>query len=116
MRKLIVLLILGLVLGMVGCAQMSEPESEESVKERLIKSAEAYRKAGMFEKAVQAYQNARAIDPKDKEIYYNLAVIYDEHLNRPEQAVICYDKFLELAPADDPRRMEIRDKEDGSLY
>lgn len=66
--------------------------------------AKAYARSRMYEEAIQSYEKALVINPKDPSIYYQMALIYDEQLDRPDKAIEYYQKYLELTPADAPDR------------
>lgn len=53
----------------------------------------AYREAGRFTEARQAYEQALAIDPAYLDARFNLAVLYDLYLQQPEQALINYELY-----------------------
>ena len=56
--------------------------------------------AHRFEEAIEAYQKALSISPKDDATYYNLGIAY-KHAGKPELAVASWKKAAEL-DANDP--------------
>jgi tetratricopeptide (TPR) repeat protein len=68
----------------------------------------AYTKSRMYEEAILSYDKALALNPKDPPIYYNMGLIYDENLDQPDKAITCYQKYLELAPADSSDRPKVQ--------
>lgn len=60
------------------------------------------------EEMIREYEKALATNPQDPPIYYNLGLIYDEHLDQPEKAIEYYQKYLELIPADASDRDKVK--------
>jgi tetratricopeptide (TPR) repeat protein len=58
------------------------------------------RAAGQYQQAEKAFLDALAINPQDPAVHYNLGVLYDEDLGRPDKAKKHYQVFLNLAPND----------------
>ncbi|MEW6027078.1 MAG: tetratricopeptide repeat protein, partial [Planctomycetota bacterium] len=52
----------------------------------------------LFEDAIEYYEKALVLTPKNAAIYYNMGIIYDENIDNPSKAIFCYSKYLELAP------------------
>ncbi|MEO7385550.1 MAG: tetratricopeptide repeat protein [Gammaproteobacteria bacterium] len=55
-----------------------------------------HRQHGRFADAEQAYLRAIALESGYAPAYYNLAVLYELYLPRPEQALENYERFLQL--------------------
>ncbi|CAB1064543.1 hypothetical protein D1BOALGB6SA_9339 [Olavius sp. associated proteobacterium Delta 1] len=52
---------------------------------------------GHYDKAINFYQEAAALDPTDFELYYNIAVAHN-YMARPEDAINYYRKAIKLKP------------------
>ncbi len=59
-----------------------------------------YRQQGQFSESERAYLKAVELDAGYALAYYNLAVLYDLYIQRPELALVNYQQYLSLA-ADD---------------
>jgi Flp pilus assembly protein TadD len=64
------------------------------------------RRQGRFAEAEQSYLKAIAADPGYANAPFNLAVLYELYLQRPELALEQYGRFRELA-ASDPAAVEV---------
>jgi chromosome segregation ATPase len=62
----------------------------------------------LFEEALNYYAKSLLQNPKDAATYYNMGVLYDEHLDNPSKAIFSYSKYLELAPADAADREKVK--------
>jgi len=60
--------------------------------------AVVYAKEGRFEEAEKEYLRALRIDPNDPAAHYNLAILYDDELDRKRRAVMHYRKYIQLNP------------------
>ena len=58
----------------------------------------SYTKDKSYEMAIDEYEKALSLDPKDADSEYNLAIIYDEYRKNPKRAIEHYKKYLELRP------------------
>jgi len=63
----------------------------------------AQRNLGKFKDAEASYQAALAADDNYAAAHLNLAVLYDLYLQKPEQALPHYDRYMELVPAPDTK-------------
>ncbi|HOD16779.1 MAG TPA: tetratricopeptide repeat protein [Spirochaetota bacterium] len=61
-----------------------------------------------YEDAIEAYQRALAISPKDDAAYYNLGIAY-KHAGKPELAITAWKKAAELDPGDAAPSVAIAD-------
>lgn len=59
------------------------------------------RSVGQYRKAEQAFMEALALNPRDPAVHFNLGILYDEDLKRPDKAKKHYQVFLNLAPDDE---------------
>ncbi len=66
-----------------------------------------YRSANMPESAIKEYRIAIEIDPRHKNARRNAGVVLAYDLNKPDLAIIEFEKYLELDP-DSPERDAIR--------
>jgi tetratricopeptide (TPR) repeat protein len=65
-------------------------------------------KSQLFDDALDYYNKALVLNPKDAATYYNMGVLYDEHLDNPSKAIFSYTKYLELAPTDASDREKVK--------
>ncbi|MBU3934287.1 MAG: tetratricopeptide repeat protein, partial [Candidatus Omnitrophica bacterium] len=52
-----------------------------------------------YDEAAVEYAEVLKINPNDADAHYNLALIYDDHLNEKRKAIQHYREYLELKPA-----------------
>lgn len=62
-----------------------------------------YRESGEYGRAEQAYQKAIAAQSDYAPAHFNLAILYDVYLNRPQAALDQYGEYLKLNKAEDLR-------------
>ena len=68
-----------------------------------------YVNAGMYDKAIDAFDKLVSLGAADADTYYNLAVIYEETKRDRDEAIRNYRKYLELNPnAEDFYEVKIR--------
>lgn len=65
-----------------------------------------HRQQGRFGEAEQAYLKAIEIDPAYALAYYNLAVLYDIYVQRPELALLNYQQYISLGANDGNAEVE----------
>ncbi len=66
-----------------------------------------YRNFGNIEKAMEELRTAIAIDPSHQNARRNAGVVLAYDLKKPKEAIVEFEKYLELAP-DSPDRDQIR--------
>ena len=68
----------------------------------------AYLKTKQYPLAAETFKKAIRLNPKDKESYYNLAVLYENHLGNKKQALFYYGRYLKLSPlAEDAQKVKL---------
>jgi tetratricopeptide (TPR) repeat protein len=75
----------------------------ENEKERFMlayNSGALFLAAGRYDRAETEFLKALDIRQNDAALHYNMGILYDEHIDRPEKARFHYTRFLELAPSD----------------
>ncbi len=90
MMKLVLAVVLALTL--VAC-------DERDARRDALDTAEKRAKAGAPREAIRAYESALDGTPKSADIHYKIAVLYDDKLKSPIDAIHHYERYLELAPA-----------------
>jgi LysM repeat protein len=86
-------LLLGLVLTWVGCDRMITPRSAQ-----IIKDAEAKTADGNHLRAITLYESALDDSPRAADIHYRLALLYDDKMHDPLNALHHFKRYLTLAP------------------
>ena len=75
-----------------------------------------YENEEKYKEAAQEYEKTLEFAPDDADIHYNLGIVYDEHLQDDEKAILHYRRYLELIPnaddADEVRKWIDQAKED----
>lgn len=86
----------GLLTGLLllGCDRMITPRHAQQLKDADAKSA-----AGDFTRAVSLYESALEDRPSDADVHYKLALIYDDKMNDPLDALHHFKRYLAIAPA-----------------
>lgn len=109
-----------LALLLVAC---DEKEARRDASDAGDKKA----RAGATKEAIAEYENALDGSPKSAEVHYKIAVLYDEKLKQPVDAIHHYDRYLELAPdgkrvkdakaakADCEKRLQLKMEKDGFM-
>src|SRR4051812_24434704 len=106
-RILLALLILA---SCAGCDRLFDKGVKES-----IAAAEKKAKAGDYRAAVGLYEAALDGTPATAEVHYRLAVIYDEKLKSPLDALHHFDRYLALAPKGTFAKEALAYKKEGDL-
>jgi len=112
MKKLIILFAIAL-LGVASCATNNSPKDDSAKYKSAYywTQAEDALRDRRFEDAIQyfRYYKASSHDPNAAIVsYYNMGIIYAENIDNPSKAIFCYNKYLELAPADAPDREKVK--------
>ena len=82
------------VVGFAGCDRMLTPRSHQAVKDANRKAAD-----GDFIQAINLYEGALDGSEKSAEIHYQMALLYDDKMNDPLNALHHFKRYLTLAPA-----------------
>src|SRR5437899_3127068 len=98
-----------LVFGLAGCDRMITPRHAQLVKDADKKSAQ-----GDFLRAINLYEAALDDSPRCAEIHYKLALLYDDKMNDPLNALHHFKRYLTLSPngshANDVKSLMKRDE------
>jgi nucleoid-associated protein YgaU len=81
------------LLALPGCDKLITDKPSEKMA-----AADAKAKGGDYRSAVKIYESALDGSEASAEIHYRLAVIYDEKLKRPIDALHHFNRYLDLAP------------------
>jgi tetratricopeptide (TPR) repeat protein len=81
-------------LGLAGCDRMITPRQTQLSKDADTKTAE-----GSYAEAINLYETALDGTPAAADTHYKLALIYDDKLNDPLNALHHFKRFLALEPA-----------------
>ena len=84
---------LGLALGVGGCDRMITPRSAQVIKDAESKTAD-----GNYLRAITLYESALDGSAKSAEIHYRLALLYDDKMHDPLNALHHFKRYLTLAP------------------
>lgn len=88
-----VLLVAAGLLALAGCDQVFESRASRS-----LENAERKAKEGDYAAAVQSYEASLDGSPKDADVHYRLALLYDDKLKNSVAALHHFQRYLELAP------------------
>src|SRR6266511_1317105 len=87
------ILILIAVITTTGCDKLITDKPQEK-----IALAEQKAKAREYSAAIKIYESALDGTAETAEIHYRLAVVYDDKLRRPADALHHFQRYLELLP------------------
>ena len=93
---------LGLALGVGGCDRMITPRSAQVIKDAESKTAD-----GNYLRAITLYESALDGSAKSADIHYRLALLYDDKMHDPLNALHHFKRYLTLAPTG-PHASEVR--------
>jgi tetratricopeptide (TPR) repeat protein len=82
---------------------------------RTIESADKKAEAGNYRAAISLYESGLDGTAKTAEVHYKLAVIYDEKMKSPADALHHFKRYLELAPSGTFAREAKAYKQEGEL-
>lgn len=82
-----------LMLLVSGCDRMITPRHSQQVKD-----AETKMVAGDFSRAISLYESALQDQPTDADVHYKLALLYDDKMNDPLNALHHFKRYLLIAP------------------
>jgi tetratricopeptide (TPR) repeat protein len=74
---------------------------------QLVKDADAKSAKGDFSRAINLYEAALDDSPRCADIHYKLALLYDDKLNDPLNALHHFKRYLALSP-NGPRATEVK--------
>ncbi len=87
-------LALGLALCSGSCDRMITPRSAQIIKDAESKTAD-----GNFLRAITLYESALDDSPKAADIHYRLALLYDDKMHDPLNALHHFKRYLTLTPS-----------------
>src|SRR5947208_15342367 len=96
-----ILLSLMIALLSAGCDRMITPRHAQQLKDAESKTA-----AGDFARAISLYESALEDRPGDAEEHYKLALLYDDKMNDPLNALHHSKRYCVIAP-DGPRAIAV---------
>jgi nucleoid-associated protein YgaU len=76
-----------------GCEQKAGDKTDN------VELAQRRAKLGEYKPAIRAYEAALDGTAKTADIHYRIALLYDDKLKSPLDAIHHYDRYLELAPS-----------------
>jgi len=91
-----------LALISAGCDRMITPRHAQQLKDAESKAA-----AGDFARAISLYESALEDRPGDAEVHYKLALLYDDKMNDPLNALHHFKRYLIIAPTG-PRANDVK--------
>lgn len=91
---LLSILFLSILLATSSCDRMITPRNAQ-----ILKDADAKAAQGDFLRAINLYEAALDDSPKCDEIHYKLALLYDDKMNDPLNAVHHFKRYLTLSPS-----------------
>lgn len=100
---------------------------ERDARREALETGDQRARAGAPREAIRAYESALDGTAKSADIHYRIAVLYDEKLKSPLDAIHHYDRYLEMAPggsrvkevkaarADCERTLQLRMEKEGFM-
>lgn len=102
LKNFAIALLVGLALVCPSCDRMITPRSSQ-----IIKDAEAKTTDGNYLRAITLYESALDDSPRAADIHYRLALLYDDKMHDPLNALHHFKRYLTLAPSG-PRASEVK--------
>jgi len=93
---------LGLAFGLGGCDRMITPRNAQVIKDAESKIAD-----GNYLRAITLYESALDGSAKSADIHYRLALLYDDKMHDPLNALHHFKRYLTLAPTG-PHASEVK--------
>src|SRR2546423_13681065 len=94
--------LLSIAAATAGCERMITPRNTQIVKDADAKATE-----GDYLRAIDLYEAALDDTPRCADIHYKLALLYDDKMNDPLNALHHYKRYLTLNPTG-PRATEVK--------
>jgi len=91
-----------LALGCGGCDRLMTPRQVQ-----LVKDAEAKAAQGDYPRAINLYEAALDDSPRCADVHYRLALLYDDKMDDPLNALHHFKRYLTLAP-NGPRAADVK--------
>ena len=101
-KKFATALLLGLAVVFASCDRMITPRSAQIIKDAESKTAD-----GNYLRAITLYESALDDSPRSADIHYRLALLYDDKMHDPLNALHHFKRYLTLAPSG-PRANEVK--------
>src|SRR3954453_3719412 len=101
-HRRISLVVLSTMLLLFGCDRMITPRNTQIVKDADAKAAQ-----GDYLRAINLYESALDDRPRCADIHYKLALLYDDKMSEPLNALHHYKRYLTLNP-DGSRAAEVK--------
>jgi LysM repeat protein len=102
LKNFVPALALGLLLSCGSCDRMITPRSAQIVKDAESKTAD-----GNYLRAIALYESTLDDSPHAAEIHYRLAILYDDKMHDPLNALHHFKRYLTLAPSG-PHAAEVK--------
>jgi LysM repeat protein len=94
LKNFVAALLLGLVFSVGGCDRMITPRSAQVIKDAESKAAD-----GNYLRAIALYESVLEDSPRAADIHYRLALLYDDKMHDPLNALHHFKRYLTLAPS-----------------
>lgn len=99
------LLLLGLCM-ILGCDRINFPgDTHQAVESRLSQAKRCYERRD-YQGAIKTYEEILRVQPRHSEAYFQMALIYDQHLNDYLSAIYYYQRFLD-SPNSETSKVEL---------
>jgi LysM repeat protein len=89
--RIAISVLIAMTLG--GCDRMITPRHTQQLKDADAKTA-----GGDFTRAISLYESALEDRPTDADVHYKLALLYDDKMNDPLDALHHFRRYLSIAP------------------
>ena len=89
MQRVSILLVVAFLIS--GCDKVDQQREALDTADKRVK-------AGAYRDAIRSYESALDGTAKTADVHYKIAVLYDDKLKEPLDAIHHYDRYLDLAP------------------